>query len=122
MDWPMETSDLLYVGGILLLTFAMLRRIRRRSQSDSAVESSVPPVNRISETNRSVSGISEARLYETFRELNARLETKIHVLDALIEESDRRIERLADLGILERSSETKAEAHAGSTRSPVTRS
>lgn len=96
MVLPLETSDLLFVGGILLVTITMVRRIRRRSQH-GAPASNATAVQRPAPPSVPASDLSQARLYETFRELNARLETKIHVLNALIEEANEAIERLQTL-------------------------
>jgi hypothetical protein len=50
----------------------------------------------------------EVKLYNTFRELNARLENKIHVLNDLVTESEAKIRRLEQLAAKSRPGETPA--------------
>lgn len=91
----LDSSNLLFLAGIVLLTFTLVRLIRRRYAA-RALEPVTPTRTKGEAIVPSV-GEYEVRLYQTFRELNARLETKIAVLDALIEEAQRKIDELNTL-------------------------
>jgi hypothetical protein len=92
-DFGTDASTLLFLAGVILLLFTLVRMARRRSARSAEAR---PALSQPS--TRAGAGPAaeqyEVRLYETFRELHARLETKIAVLNALIEEADRKIAEL----------------------------
>lgn len=74
---------------IVLLTFILLRRqVRRRPANRPA--SNASPLAHLPKQSQVESDL-EVRLYDAFREMQGRLDTKIQVLSALVDQADRRI-------------------------------
>lgn len=90
MNLPLDNSSLMLISGMLLLTFTLVRVIRRKRPdmpgSSATTETREPAPRTFVSTDH-----LEVKLYNTFRELNARLETKINILNELIIDADRKV-------------------------------
>ncbi|MBX9655665.1 hypothetical protein K2Y11_18775 [bacterium] len=87
---PIDNSSLMLISGMLLLTFTLVRVIRRKRPDmpgNSATTETREPAPRTFVSTDHL----EVKLYNTFRELNARLETKINILNELIIDADRKV-------------------------------
>jgi hypothetical protein len=92
-----DSPTLLLLAGVLLFLLTIFR-IGRRGSKASPLPAAAPP--KPTTSTLSVARVAddlEVKLYNTFRELNARLENKIQVLNDLIIESDSKIRRLEQL-------------------------
>ena len=94
-----DTSTLLIMAGVVLLTFSLIRILRRRAEQ---TETKLKPTSYSDPTPssikpRQVADSLEVQLYNTFRELNARLDTKFHLLNELVVEAERKATRLEKL-------------------------
>jgi hypothetical protein len=89
-----DNSTMMALGAALLLGMTLLRMSRRRRPS--APEPTLAERSATIVRSSSLADESEARMHRTFRELNARLETKIHILNELIVEADRRLVQLRE--------------------------
>lgn len=91
MNFPqIDNSSLMLISGMLLLTFTLVRVIRRKRPDmpgNSATTETREPAPRTFVSTDHL----EVKLYNTFRELNARLETKINILNELIIDADRKV-------------------------------
>lgn len=104
-------SQLLVLAAIVLATATLVRRSRvRRSEMKRAETAEIVDVNSsFVRLNNRIDQI-EVRLHDTFREMNARLDTKIHILNELIIEADRKIDRLRDDALNAKPVETSGDA------------
>ena len=96
MKLPIDDSSLLVIAGMLMLTFTLVRVVRRKRPEmpgDSATTDTREPAPRPFVSTDHL----EVKLYNTFRELNARLETKINILNELIIDADRKVEEFQAL-------------------------
>jgi hypothetical protein len=96
MSMPIEAPTLLLVAGMLLLVMTFFR-MARRGRTSAARPTPIVKTPSPSIPTARVADEVEVRLYNTFRELNARLENKIHVLNDLVIESETKIRRLEQL-------------------------
>ncbi len=99
-------SSLMFLAGCALLTFLLMKRSyryfgRRRRRADSA------PIVRIDRPATKWDGVQrdalaqverqKVEMYEISRDLNGQLSSRIIVLEKLIEQSQRQIERMEQL-------------------------
>lgn len=98
---------------MILLLFTLVRMARRRSARSADAR---PALTQAPARAAALPAADqyEVRLYDTFRELNSRLETKIAVLNALIEEADRKIAELRP-----RRAEGSPDPQGGAVADPV---
>lgn len=93
--------QVLFIAAILLFTFTLLRRLRlRRRLASSPASTSRPNVVEPTREPVNLRGTQEdlaVRLHETFRELSARLDMKIYVLDELLHRAEAKIAELEKL-------------------------
>lgn len=100
----LEPQHYLVLGAILLIIFTLMRRawiVRHRQ-----LNAQTPIRRELGDRSTSKAEIRleelvdrlEVRLHDTFREMNARIDTKMHVLNELIVEAEDRIRLLKKLG------------------------
>lgn len=101
LDKP--TIIALLVG--LLVVLVVLPRMMRRKSADSS-----PALSRPSPDVRSQEQMEDlvVKLHDIGRELMGKLDTKIRILNRLIEEADEKISKLGALGVVEGFPETKS--------------
>lgn len=115
----MDTQDLLLLAGVTLLILTIVRYQitgRRKHRSGKRKEPEpLAPFSNPTVTKSKQEEELEVKLYDTFREMNAQLDTKIHILNELIMEADAAIEKLSSVNA-DAASELKAkvEKHAPS--------
>ena len=96
MNLPLDNSSLMVMAGMLLLTFTLVRVVRRKRPEMPGESASTETREPAPRTFISTDHL-EVKLYNTFRELNARLETKINILNELIIDADRKVEEFQAL-------------------------
>lgn len=96
----MQIDDLLMPAVVLLVMISLLRyqlsaaKRRRQDNKEQSVATHTKAIVTAREHDQ-----REVELYEHFREMNAKLDTKIHILNELILEADTTIKRLQQLQI-----------------------
>ena len=97
---PMSLSQLLVLLAIVLITMMMLRSTYRRQKEQRAnrpMADSLDTSHRAAQQARQIASDAEVHLHDMFRELGGRLDTKMHVLNELLIEADRKIAELRRL-------------------------
>ncbi|MBY0588802.1 hypothetical protein K2X85_16640 [bacterium] len=95
MTTTIEPPTLLLLAGILLFVMTLFRLGKRGGRPPAATPSPIKPTSPLSVAR--VADDLEVKLYNTFRELNARLENKMQAMNDLINESEGKIRRLEQL-------------------------
>lgn len=85
------------IGAAVLLSTTLLRAAYRRRQRQAEQPSEPAAARAPAAASPMRIGELEVRLYDIYRELDARVETKIHVLNELILQADARIAELRKL-------------------------
>lgn len=109
----MEPKDLLLLAGILLLILTMVRlqissRMAKKSAGTRKQPEPLAPMTPISEGPSKQQQQFEVKLHETFREMNAKLDTKIHILNELIIEAHAAMAKFEELQKKAAADEAKA--------------
>jgi hypothetical protein len=108
--WGIDAGQLMLIAGILLLIATLMRLLYRRQTRDRQ-KAPVPAL-----PARAPDYEMSIKLYELFRELSARLDTKIYILNELLSRAHAESAELRRL--LERRSTGVAEPVPGSQTSP----